>query len=127
MLLLPAANLMMKTAKFQREKMESATFGDFSTATDLADYLVRGGMPFRDAHDVVGGVVQYCLSHKISLENLTEEDMQKITPELGDRIPDALKAMTVLASVNSRTSEGGTALSAVQNQISLAQKFLQNH
>lgn len=127
MLLLPAANLMMKTARFQREKMEAATRGDFSTATDLADYLVRCGMPFRDAHDVVGGVVQYCLSHKMSLDNLTEQDMQKITPELGERIPEALEAMTVSASVNSRTSEGGTALSAVQNQMGLASQFLQNH
>ena len=59
-LVLPAMQKTLATAKFRSARMRQATQGDFSTATDLADYLVRQGLPFRDAHDVVGEVVRYC-------------------------------------------------------------------
>ena len=57
-----------------RDRMLAATRGDFSTATDLADYLVRQGLPFREAHEIVGKVVQHCTEHKIGLEDLDGTD-----------------------------------------------------
>ena len=96
------------------ERMESAAGSGFSTATDLADYLVRvHDMPFRDAHHVTGRVVALAASRKVGLEGLTLAEMQGEEPRLGMGVFDVLG---VRNSVASRTSYGGTAPDNVRAQ-----------
>ena len=96
------------------ERMESAAGSGFSTATDLADYLVRvHGMPFRDAHHVTGRLVALAAKRKVGLEGLTLAEMQGEEPRLGMGVFDVLG---VRNSVASRTSYGGTAPDNVRAQ-----------
>ncbi len=96
------------------ERMEAAAGSGFSTATDLADYLVRvHGMPFRDAHHVTGRLVALAAKRKVGLEGLTLAEMQGEEPRLGMGVFDVLG---VRNSVASRTSYGGTAPDNVRAQ-----------
>lgn len=93
------------------ERLEAAAGAGYSTATDLADWLVRElGMPFRDAHHVTGRVVALAESRGCGLEDLTLEDMQAIEPDLHEGV---FAVLGVENSVKSRTSFGGTAPDSV--------------
>lgn len=107
--------------KVNEERMLAAARGDFSTATDLADYLARRGLPFREAHAVVGRLVQQCLAAGKTLEDLTLEELQAASPLFG---ADAMAALTVEASVAARTSRGGTAPAQVAAALARAEEFL---
>jgi len=96
------------------ERMRAAAGGGFSTATDVADYLVRKGLPFRDAHEVVGKAVQYCIETGKDLPELALDEWKAFS----DRIEgDIGAAITLEASVNARKSTGGTAQEKVQEEI----------
>lgn len=105
---------MLHEAKFQSENMMKALKGGFLNATDLADYLVKKGMPFRQSHEVVGKMVRHCIERKIGLEDLSVEEMGAFSNLIG---PDARKAITMEECVRSRMSYGGTAPSQVDHQI----------
>ena len=124
-LVIPAMQLTLATAQFRTERMRQATQGDFSTATDLADYLVRQGLPFRDAHDVVGEVVRHCLEHHTTLEQLDARSLARFSPLLQNRAEEALQTLTVESSVAVRKSQGGTAPDAVRQQWQQANARLQ--
>ncbi|MEX2244848.1 MAG: argininosuccinate lyase [Fimbriimonadaceae bacterium] len=109
-------------ARWNVEKMAAATRGDFSTATDLADFLAKQGVPFRTAHEQVGKIVRACMDRKIGLEDLTPDLLKKIAPKVPK---EALKVLDPRASVNSRESEGGTGPKAVAKQIRQAKALLQ--
>jgi argininosuccinate lyase len=95
--------------------MKAAAGSGFSTATDLADWLVReAGLPFRDAHHVTGRAVALAESKGCDLAELPLADLQAIHPDITDKVYDVL---TVEASVASRKSFGGTAPSEVRKQI----------
>lgn len=111
---------MLKTAYWNKEKMQSALVGDFSNATDLADYLVRQGMSFRQAHEVIGKVVQYCLQKKLNLENITLSELQDLHPQFS---ADVLPQIQHLQVMMARTSFGGTSPDSVKKQIQLALKL----
>jgi argininosuccinate lyase len=115
-LVVPAIQKTLQTAQFDRARMAQALQGDFSTATDLADHLVRHGMAFRDAHDIVGGIVRRCIAHKMALEDLTPAMISEWEPTLADSATASIEALKVSASVSSRTSRGGTAPSEVRKQ-----------
>jgi len=102
--------------------MREALQGDFSTATDLADYLVRKGMPFREAHHLVGQIVRACIQQGIGLEAVDLEFLRKFSP-LFD--PDVLEVLSPEASMRARTSYGGTAPESVRAQIEMARAALQ--
>ena len=123
-LVVPAMQKTLATARFRVERMRHATQGDFSTATDLADYLVRQGLPFREAHDIVGEVVRHCLEHRTTLEQLDAPTLADFSPLLKDRANEALQTLTVEASVAVRKSQGGTAPDAVRQQWQLARERL---
>jgi argininosuccinate lyase len=107
--------------KFNTDRMAAATKGDFSTATDLADFLAKKGVPFRTAHEQVGKIVRACMDRGIGLEDLTPELLKKIAP----KVPrEALKVLDPRASVNSRESEGGTGPKAVAKQLRQAKALL---
>ncbi|MGC8782876.1 MAG: argininosuccinate lyase [Armatimonadota bacterium] len=114
-------HLMLSRAQFRTERMRQAVRGDFSNATDLADYLVRKGMPFRQAHEVVGRAVQYCLKQGVALEDLSVEQLRAFS-NLFDA--DAVQILQPEAVMQARRSDGGTSPQAVRQQIALARKLL---
>ncbi|MDK2883305.1 MAG: argininosuccinate lyase [Bacillota bacterium] len=112
---------LIATLKVNEGRMLAAARGDFSTATDLADYLACRGMPFREAHAVVGRLVQECLAKGKTLEDLTLDELQAASPLFG---PDALAVLQVEHSVERRTSRGGTAPSRVEEALRRAEAIL---
>jgi argininosuccinate lyase len=105
---------MIKHTKFNAAKMYLAAKGGFSTATDIAEYLVKKGLPFRQAHEIVGKIVAYCLKNKKELENLTLKEYQKFYNGFTEDIQTKIKLEN---AVNSRKHTGGTATSAVLERI----------
>ncbi|MDW7771331.1 MAG: argininosuccinate lyase [Desulfobulbaceae bacterium] len=106
---------------FKTESMKQATLGGFMTATDLADYLVRRNMPFRQAHGTVGKIVAHCQNRGIELTDLSVEELQKFSEHIG---ADVNEFLSVEGSVNSRTSSGGTARVRVEEALERAEKKL---
>jgi argininosuccinate lyase len=113
---------MLQGARFKPERMAQSLYGDFSTATDLADALASEGIPFREAHEVVGIIVRESIKRKQALEELTLEDLHRYDVRFTAR---ALDAITPIASANARTSRGGTATDAVRAQLEKAKAKLQ--
>ncbi|MBK5072679.1 argininosuccinate lyase [Budviciaceae bacterium CWB-B4] len=112
---------MIEKMKINEDKTRDAADRGFSTATDMADYLVRKGIPFRDAHHVVGSVVNYCIKHGKKLNQLTLDEYHSFHPQIENDIYDDI---TLEASVGARQSYGGTAPDAVTKQIALAKSLL---
>jgi argininosuccinate lyase len=104
------------------ERMRIAAARGFSTATDIADYLVRRGLPFRNAHEVVGKTVRYCIDNGKNIPELTLEEFQQFSPVID---VDIFDHVTLEASVNARKATGGTARSAVEKELALARRTLQ--
>ena len=105
---------MIKHTKFKAAKMYLAAQGGFSTATDVAEYLVEKGLPFRRAHEIVGNIVAYCLKNKKELESLTLKEYRKFYNGFTD---DIKKKIKLEDAVNSRKHIGGTATAAVLERI----------
>jgi argininosuccinate lyase len=105
---------MIKHTKFNSAKMYAAAKGGFSTATDIAEYLVKKGIPFRRAHEIVGNIVAYCLKNKKELDNLTLKEYQNFYNGFTDDIQKKIKLEN---AVNSRKHTGGTATAAVLERI----------
>ncbi|MEC9493218.1 argininosuccinate lyase [Flexistipes sp.] len=112
---------MFAKMKLNEKKMEKAAGGGFSTATDLADYLVRKGMPFREAHNAVGKTVAYALSKNKGLEDLEMEEFRQFSRVIEG---DIFEYVVVAKSVDSRKAKGGTAKISVLQQIKEAEEFL---
>ncbi len=113
-LALAAMTGMVKDLKPNKDILRKAAGNGFSTATDLADWLVRVlGMPFRDAHHVTGSLVAVAEKKKVDLSDLSLEDMQKVEPNITKEV---FKVLTVEASASSRTSLGGTAPKNVRRE-----------
>ncbi|MDD3295198.1 MAG: argininosuccinate lyase [Geobacteraceae bacterium] len=102
---------MAREMKVKAGVMREAAARGFSNATDVADYLVRTGMPFREAHEVVGKSVRYCIEHGKRLEELSMDQWKSFSHRIGADIYDAI---TLEASVNARRATGGTALERVK-------------
>ncbi len=113
--------LMLEGAQFRNERMEAALNQDFSNATDLADYLVRQGLTFRQSHEVVGRVVRACIEASIGLEEMTLEGLQVYSPLIQSDVVAILKHRNVMCA---RTSQGGTGPVAVQAQIAAAKRWV---
>ncbi|WP_327174762.1 argininosuccinate lyase [Streptomyces sp. NBC_01335] len=112
--LLPAFTGMMATLTVNRARMEELAPAGFSLATDIAEWLVKQGVPFRVAHEVAGSCVKECEHHGIELDELTDEQFAKISEHLTPEVRTVLDVPGALASRNGR---GGTAPSAVAIQL----------
>ncbi len=112
--LLPAFTGMIATLTFDTERMESLAPQGFALATDIAEWLVRQGVPFRDAHEISGACVQVCEQRGIELWDLTDDDFAAISPAL---TPQVREVLTVEGSLASRDSRGGTAPVRVTEQL----------
>lgn len=111
----------MQKAQFKTDKMAQAVAGDASNATDLADFLAVKGMPFREAHEVVGRMVRFSLEKKITLEEMTLAQLKEFSALFDASTLEALKPLNV---VKARSSEGGTSPAAVKIQIEKAKQAL---
>ncbi len=112
---------LLANSDFNTEQMKKATYGGFMTATDIADYLVKKNMPFRQAHGVVGRIVALCQQRDTELMELSLEDLQRFSDRIDADIYDVL---SVEGSVNSRTSAGGTARVRVAEALERAEQQL---
>lgn len=113
---------MLRTMKFQKENMKNSARNGFTNATDAADYLVNHGVPFRDAHGIVGQLVLYCLEKEIALDDMTLEEFQAISPVFEEDIYEAISLDTC---VNKRTTIGAPGKEAMEQVIAVYRKYLQ--
>ncbi|XCN74841.1 MAG: argininosuccinate lyase [Candidatus Electrothrix aestuarii] len=112
---------LLANSSFDTERMKAATYGGFMTATDIADYLVRKYMPFRQAHGVVGRIVALCQERDIELIELRLDELQEFSDLIEEDIFDVL---SVEGSVNSRVSIGGTSQLRVAEALERAEQQL---
>ncbi len=112
---------LLDNSVFNTERMRAATHGGFMTATDIADYLVKKNMPFRQAHGVVGRIVALCQKRGIELTELSLAELQQFSELIENDIFDVL---TIEGSVDSRTSTGGTAGVRVKEALERAEQQL---
>lgn len=110
---------MLPRISYNRERLLSTADASFSTATDIAEYLVRKGLPFRAAHEVTGKIVRYCIDRKKTLAQLTLDELKSFSTLIGKDVYTVLSAQD---SVNARNSFGGTSAAAVKDQIKRFQK-----
>ncbi|MGE6259168.1 argininosuccinate lyase [Heyndrickxia sporothermodurans] len=109
---------MIETMVVNKEKMYSAVSQDYSNATDIADYLVTKGLPFRQAHEIIGKTVLYAIQHNKYLLELTLEEYQQFSSLFAE---DIFKVLQPKHVVEARNSFGGTSISQVLQQIQLAE------
>ena len=111
---------MLSTMELYKENMRNAAARGFINATDCADYLVKKGLPFRDAYKITGTLVAYCIKNQTVLENLSIEEFRELSPVFDDDVYEAIKLETC---VNMRKADGGPAPEAVKKQIEFARKY----
>ena len=112
---------MMPALQVKKENMREAARRGFSTATDLADYLVKKGMPFRDSHEVVGKAVAYGVANQKDLAEMSLQELQQFSDIISDDVFDVL---TLEGSVNARNHLGGTAPNQVRAAVGRARSKL---
>ncbi|MCH8157628.1 MAG: argininosuccinate lyase [Nitrospinae bacterium] len=112
---------MMKTARFKKLPPERLDISGFLTATDMADYLAAKGMPFRDAHEVTGRTVAYCIEKGKTLQDVTLKELKKISPKFS---ADVFDHINLESSVQRKNVYGGTAKKQVLMQIARIDKKL---
>ncbi len=121
-LCLRVAREMLAGLEFDRERMAAAASDEFTAATDLADLLVRDGVPFREAHGIVGDLVRMAVESGRVLSELTDDELAGAAPQLP---PDSFRALLDQSSwLESKVSEGGTSLARVNEQLAQARHVL---
>jgi argininosuccinate lyase len=120
-LALDAARGMVAGARFDRERMADAASDDLIAATDIADLLVRRGVPFRECHGIVAGLVRTAVESGRGLSDLTEEELHAASPHLDGEVGEVL---TQSSWLESKVSEGGTSSARVAEQLAAARELL---
>jgi argininosuccinate lyase len=120
-LTIAAATEMLRGITFDRERMAGAAADEFPAATDIADMLVRRGVPFREAHGIVAGLVRHALDNGKKLSELSEDEVRVQSEEL---LPGYHELLAEGAWLESKISEGGTSLARVREQIERAREVL---
>ena len=115
-------NGMLATMKFNRERMRASANGGFTNATDAADYLVNHGVPFRDAHGIVGQIVLYCIEKGIAIDDMSLEELKAISPVFED---DVYEAISMETCVNKRLTVGAPGKEAMEQVIAAEKKYLE--
>ena len=118
--LLPAFTGMVATLEFNRNRLELLAPAGFSLATDVAEWLVKQKVSFRDAHEITGKLVSYCEQNNLELHEVPDAEMAAISPAL---TPDVREVLSVGGSIKARAGAGGTALPRVLEQISALRKI----
>ncbi len=113
---------MLDTMKFNKENMYASSNGGFTNATDAADYLVKNGVPFRDAHSIIGRLVLACIDKNKAIDEMSLEELQEISPVFKEDIYEAISMETC---VNKRLTIGAPAPEAMKKVIEINEKYLQ--
>ena len=122
-LCLSAATGMLGGLAFRRERLEEASSDEMLAATDVADLLVKQGIPFREAHGVVAGLVRTAVDSGRSLSDLSDEEIAELAPALGDAT-DFRKVLSNGEWLESKRSRGGTSLDQVRAQLARARALV---
>ena len=112
---------MLSTITFRKDVMEASAKNGFTNATDAADYLVKNGVPFRDAHGIVGQLVLYCIDRGIALDDMTLEEFQAISPVFKE---DIYEAICLKTCVEKRVTIGAPGEAAMKQVIAIYHKQL---
>ncbi|SDB12280.1 argininosuccinate lyase [Pseudobutyrivibrio sp. YE44] len=112
---------MLATMSFNKEVMADSSKNGFTNATDAADYLVNHGVPFRDAHSIIGQVVLYCIDKGIAIDDMSLDELKAISPAFEEDIYDAISMETC---VNKRLTVGAPGHDAMLNEIAACKDFL---
>lgn len=118
--LLPAFTGMVATLEFNRNRLELLASAGFSLATDVAEWLVKQRVPFREAHEITGKLVSHCEANNLELHEVPDSEMASISPALKPEVRDVL---SVGGSIKARAGAGGTALPRVLEQITALRKI----
>ena len=122
-LCLEAAERMLAGLRFDRERLAAAAADEMLAATDLADLLVRRGVPFREAHGIVGGLVRSAIDSGRALSELSPEELAAHSPELDGEVQELLGEGRAL---DSKVSAGGTGTTALDAQFAAARRALES-
>ena len=112
---------MIRTMKFRKDIMEKSAMRGFTNATDAADYLVGRGVPFRDAHGIIGRLVLYCIDKQCGIEDLSIEELKQISPVFEEDVYDAISLKTC---VEKRLTTGAPGPEAMRKVIAAAKEYL---
>ena len=118
---LPVFTNMIKTAVFNKGSMYKAAKGGFTNATDAADWLVKKGVPFRDAHAILGQLVLYCINSDTSLEDLSMEEFKAISPVFDESVYEAISVEKCVAA---RNIPGGPSPEYIKKLIELNKEYV---
>ena len=121
---LPVFTAMVETMSVNKTNMRNAAARGFINATDCADYMVKKGLPFRDAYTIVGRLVNYCIANEKTLETLSLEEYKNFSPMFED---DVYNAIDLETCVNMRRSQGGPAYESVLAQVNSIKKFFEDN
>lgn len=112
---------MVRTMKFRKDVMEKSAMTGFTNATDAADYLVGRGVPFRDAHGIIGRLVLYCIDKQCGIEDLSIEELKQISPVFEEDVYDAISLKTC---VERRLTTGAPGPEAMRKIIAAGKEYL---
>jgi argininosuccinate lyase len=124
LLVLPAMAGLISTVRFHAERLAGEASTGFALATDLAELLVRRGVPFREAHEVVGHLVVWCQVNDCDLPDVSDENLAKISPHL---TPDVREVLSVTGALAARKAYGGTAPERVAEQLAALRAVVDEH
>lgn len=115
---------MLSTMQFKKGNMHASAKNGFTNATDAADYLVNHGVPFRDAHGIVGQLVLYCIEKNIALDDMSLEEYKAISPVFEEDIYDAISMETC---VNKRLTTGAPGKAAMEQVIQIYKQYIREY
>ena len=121
-LVLPALAGMITTIQVRADRLEAAAPVGFTLATEIADWLVRGGIPFRSAHEIVGRLVSRCAAQGCALDDVSDAELAEISEHL---TPDVRRVLTVRGALAARTTYGSTGPGPVAEQLAAAEDALE--
>ncbi|GAA3382707.1 argininosuccinate lyase [Cryptosporangium minutisporangium] len=123
-LLLPALTGMVSTMRVHTDVLEASTPTGYALATDVAEWLVRKGVAFRDAHEIVGALVARCAKRGCELDDLTDDDLAEVSPHLD---PSVRSVLSVDGALRARTTPGSTGPDAVAAQLKQVTTTIEKH
>ncbi len=124
LVLLPAVAGMVETMRVNVDRLAAEAPAGFALATDVADHLVRQGVPFREAHEAVGHLVVWCVSNDCDLDAVSDADLAKVSPHL---TPEVRSVLSVAGALAARSGHGGTAPERVAEQLEAARHEIAAH
>ncbi|HEU5035021.1 MAG TPA: argininosuccinate lyase [Mycobacteriales bacterium] len=124
LLVLPAVSGMVASMQVDVDRLTATAADGFALATDVAEHLVRKGVPFRDAHEAVGHLVVWCTVHGCDLPDVSDDDLASISPHL---TPDVRDVLSVEGALAARGAPGGTAPKRVREQLDAVRALVQSH